>query len=82
MKQAQSKRVVRAVDALAAVADGLAEIPADEVVPPPMPVDKLIGEGLALAFSAKEHADELLAAGLDEALLDDLRVRVQALADA
>jgi hypothetical protein len=68
--------------ALRALRQELEAIPADEVAVPVIPVDRLVGEGLALAASARQHAGELVGAGLDPALIAGLGVRAQALAEA
>jgi hypothetical protein len=71
-----------ATGALSAIRGALAAIPVGEVPLPTMPVDRMIGEGLALARSAKEHAEDLLAAGMEESLIDEVRLRASALAEA
>jgi hypothetical protein len=71
-----------ATGALPIVREALAKIPAGEVPLPTMPVDRMIGEGLALALSAAEHTAELLAAGMEESLIGEVRLRASALAEA
>jgi hypothetical protein len=84
MESGKKRRVVRAAgDALDAVREALAAIPPERAAAlPTIPVDRMLGEARALAVSARKHAEDLVGAGLDEALIGDLRVRVQALADA
>jgi hypothetical protein len=42
---------------------------AEEAALPAIPVDRMIGEALALAVTAKAHAEDLVGVGLDEVLI-------------
>ncbi|HEU4406579.1 MAG TPA: hypothetical protein VFS43_15035 [Polyangiaceae bacterium] len=68
--------------ALAAARGLLEELPADEVRPPPMPVDRMVAEALALSVSAESARDQLLAKGLSPRQLADLPLLANALAEA
>ncbi len=68
--------------ALVALRAELEAIDAGEVKPPPIPADRLVGEGLALAETAARYEDELAAVGVGRALVGGLAARAQALAEA
>lgn len=60
----------------------LARLSPDEVVPPPIPVDRLVGEANALAKVAASELAKLVKVGLDKKLALGLAQRAQALAEA
>lgn len=68
--------------ALAAARGLLNELPADEVRSPPMPVDRMIVEAVALGISAESTRDLLLAKGLSPQHLTNLPLFADALAEA
>ena len=57
-------------------------IPADKVKKPPYPPDSLVGEGNALYNVCVRYRTELNEVGIDDAVIDDLPVRSQAVAGA
>ncbi|MFW5740752.1 MAG: hypothetical protein ACOC1F_10355, partial [Myxococcota bacterium] len=60
----------------------LEAMPASEVDKPPYPPDRMVGEANALYKVADRYRKELKEVNLDEALIDDLPRRTQALAGA
>ncbi|HEU4536935.1 MAG TPA: hypothetical protein VFS00_22590 [Polyangiaceae bacterium] len=57
-------------------------LPEDAVRPPPIPVDRMSSEALTLSLTAQPVRTQLLAKGLDPALLERLPVLAHALTEA
>src|SRR5687768_16096640 len=76
------KSAVAMVGALEKVRGKLAALPTSEVALPPIPVERLVAEALALAVTAQRARDELVAAGLDADALVELPLQAHALAEA
>lgn len=68
--------------ALASVVEQLAELPEDEVRPPPIPVDRMSTEAHTLALTAEPVREQLVSKGLDPAHLTRLPVLARALTEA
>jgi hypothetical protein len=69
-------------NALGKLRSELDAMPAAEVHEPPIPVDRLVGEALALAVVSKQTEESLTQAGLDPDLIRALPARAAALAEA
>ncbi|HEU4411484.1 MAG TPA: hypothetical protein VFS43_39935 [Polyangiaceae bacterium] len=68
--------------ALASVSALLAELPEDEVRPPPLPIDRMSAEAHTLALTAESARAELVAKGLDPAQIERLPVLARAATEA
>jgi hypothetical protein len=68
--------------ALASVVEQLAELPEDEVRPPPIPVDRMSTEAHTLALTAEPVREQLVSKGLDPASITRLPVLARALTEA
>jgi hypothetical protein len=64
------------------VSASLLAIDADRVRPPPVLVDRLMAEALALVAAAERYARRLKEAGLDSSAIPTLELRARALAEA